>query len=89
MPPRPTLAGAIGVVGTPAHAALTLNALTLNALDSSGSALENLNGVAAEAMTLPEKNADNSRFRRQDGTLAPGAPVAFEPKPIPPGDQVW
>jgi hypothetical protein len=47
------LAAAIGVAGTPAHAALTVNALTFNALEATGSALDALNGVAAGAVVLP------------------------------------
>jgi hypothetical protein len=71
------LAGAIGVAGAPAQASEP--ALTNNALNSSGSTLGDLNGVAVEAVTLPEENADNSRAPHQGGTLAPGALVAFEP----------
>lgn len=91
-------AATIGVAGTPAHASLTLNSLTLNALtvnslifnalNSSGSALEDLNGVAVEAATAPDENGDNTRSRRQEGTVAPGA-LAFDPKPIPPGSEDW
>jgi hypothetical protein len=65
------LAAAIGVAGTPAHAILVANvlianALTFNALDANGSALEDLNGVAIDAVTLPERAA---------GGPARGAPV--------------
>jgi hypothetical protein len=63
------LAAAIGLAGAPAHAALTVNALTVNALtvnalETTGSQLDQLNGVAVE-----------------------GAIVAFDPKPIPPGEE--
>jgi len=79
------LAAAMGVAGTPAHASLTLNALT-----ATGSALEDLDGVAVEAATVAfeaqpitpgDEDADNSRSRRQD--------VAFEPQPEPPGLEDW
>jgi hypothetical protein len=88
------VAFAIGAAGAPANAALTLNALTLNALtlnalSAQGSTLDDLNGVAVEAVTSPEENACSSLFRRQDGTLAPGALVAFDPKPEPPGFEDW
>jgi hypothetical protein len=56
------LVAAIGAAGSPAHAALTinaltlnaltLNALTLNALTSKGSAIDELNGVAVETVTV-------------------------------------
>jgi hypothetical protein len=78
-----TVAFAIGAAGAPANASLTLNALT-----AQGSAIDDLNGVAVEAAAA-EENAGNSRSCRQDGTAAPGAPVAFEPKPIPPGSDDW
>jgi hypothetical protein len=66
------LAAAVGVAGTPAHALIILNAFTSNglamnslvtnsfssnALTAQGSALADLNGVAAEAVTLPERAA--------------------------------
>ena len=56
------LIAAIGVAGTPArasltHNALTYNALTFNALSSAGSAIDDLNGVAVEAVALPEAAA--------------------------------
>jgi hypothetical protein len=49
---------AIGVAGTPAHAvlvsnALVSNSLTHNALTAGGSAIDDLNGVAVEAVTIP------------------------------------
>jgi hypothetical protein len=49
------LAAAIGVAGTPARAALSVNALSVNALTVNGSTLEDLNGVAVEAVTLPDE----------------------------------
>jgi hypothetical protein len=57
-----------------------------NALEATGWQLDELNGVAVEAATAPEENADNCRSRRQDGTLAPGALLAFVPQPDPPGN---
>jgi hypothetical protein len=58
---------AIGVGGTPANAVVCLNgrqhnfvlpdALNMNALASSGSALDDLNGVAVEAATPPRAAA--------------------------------
>jgi hypothetical protein len=49
------LAAGIGVAGTPAHAVDTLNALSVNALTANGSTLEDFNGVAVEAVTLPDE----------------------------------
>ena len=53
------LAAGIGVAEAPAHAsivsnALSINALSINALVPDGSTIEDLNGVAVEAVTLPD-----------------------------------
>jgi hypothetical protein len=32
---------------------------------------------------------DSKLDELKEGTLAPGVPVAFEPKPIPPGQEDW
>ncbi len=58
------LAAGIGVAEAPAHAsnvsnalslnALSINALSINALAPDGSTIEDLNGVAVEAVTLPD-----------------------------------
>jgi hypothetical protein len=49
------LAFAIGAAVTPANAILNPNALTQNALTAQGSSLDELNGVAVEAVTLPRQ----------------------------------
>lgn len=68
------VAAAISVAGTPVYASLTLNslthnALTHNALAAGGSAIDDLNGVAVEAATIPccaevVCLADNRQTRR-------------------------
>jgi hypothetical protein len=44
-----------GIAAAPAHASVVSNALTVNALASTGSTIEDLNGVAVEAVTLPDE----------------------------------
>jgi hypothetical protein len=62
------LAFAIGAAVTPANAilnpnALTQNALTQNALAAQGSSLDELNGVAVEAVTAPRPQNTTPRIR--------------------------
>jgi len=47
--------------------AITVNALSFNALTRDGSALGELNGVAVEAVTLPERAAGNATPGTQPG----------------------
>jgi hypothetical protein len=53
---------------------LTFNALNTNALTAGGSAIDDLNGVAVEAVTASEES---------------GGPLAFNPQPDPPGLEDW
>ena len=53
---------------------LTHNALNTNALTAGGAAIDDLNGIAVEAVTAPEKS---------------GGPLAFNPQPDPPGREDW
>ena len=81
------LAAGIGVAGTPAHAvdslnalsvnALTVNALTVNALTANGSTLEDLNGVAVEAVTLPDEVGAGPMAER--GARDPRRPLRAAP----------
>jgi len=56
------LVAAIGVAAAPVHAHLTSNALTHNALThnaltaAGGSAIDDLNGVSVEAVTVPDRS---------------------------------
>jgi hypothetical protein len=57
------LAAALGVAGTQiaaASAVVSLNSLTFNALETTGSPLDQLNGVAVEAVAMSQENADIS-----------------------------
>ena len=68
------LAAGIGVAEAPAHAsivsnALTVNALTINALVPDGSTIEDLNGVAVEAVTSARRG-----WRRPRGRVGGGRP---------------
>jgi hypothetical protein len=70
------LAFAIGAAGTPAHAILSVNAITSNALTPRGSSLDELNGVAVEGMVLAQVDGGLSVMDEGVGVVA--APQAFD-----------